>query len=161
MLKNGKLVNAIIYYANGQILNETRLDDGKVISYKFYEDGSNSPSKNSTKMFYEISLDENLALKNYKFFDLQTKKRTYEGNCENNKKSGHGKEYDKDGNISYEGAWLNDQKHGEGFSYYKDGSIKPSQARRLWPLVKGMGIIRTYCSDIGRYDEDGWIPTCQ
>lgn len=154
MLKNGKLVNAIIYYANGQILNETRLDDGKVISYKFYEDGSNSPSKNSTKMFYEISLDENLALKNYKFFDLQTKKRTYEGNCENNKKSGHGKEYDKDGNISYEGAWLNDQKHGEGFSYYKDGSIKTCGK---YSRDKKHGFFKSYYENGNNKSEQNWV----
>ena len=129
-LKNGKLHYIAIFYSNGQIQNETYLDGGKIISYKFFKENNDnrgfiSGSQTTINFSYEINLDENNILKNYKLYDLQGK-LTYEGECENKKKSGYGKLYKSNGIVSYQGNWLSDRMHGEGISYHENGKMKHS-----------------------------------
>lgn len=63
-------------------------------------------------------------------------KATYEGQFENNQKSGFGKLITREGNT-YEGQFKNDKKNGKGIFIYADGSIL--KANWVNDLIEGDG----------------------
>ena len=152
MLKNDKLSKITIYYDNGQIQNETCLDDGKIISYKFYQE-MNTRYYVDSKLFYEINLDKNNLLKHYKFYNSDTQIITYEGEYVNNKKTGYGKEYYSNGNVSYEGNWVDDSFYGEGINYYENGII---EFNGLYERGKKNGFGTSYFEDGSKKSEENW-----
>ena len=48
----------------------------------------------------------------------------FEGNYLKGKKTGKGKEYDKDGILMYDGEFLNEKRYGEGKEYNIYGNIE-------------------------------------
>ena len=134
-LKDGKLIDIKIYHSSGEILNETRLVNGKIVSYKIYEEIENGMSYAGTietgqslemisKLEHEVLLGSDKTLSHCKFYDLNTGKITYEGGFIDGKKTGYGKKFYGDGNILYDGYFLNDLMDGEGSLYHENGNIK-------------------------------------
>lgn len=130
-LKDGKLSHIKIYNPDGYVINETDLIDAKISSYKVYKSCTDDNQKDYCRdriaiprLSYEITLGYSEILSNYKLYDLETQKLTYEGECFNAEKSGVGAEYDTDGVMRYKGAYLKDQRHGFGTSYHSDGTPK-------------------------------------
>lgn len=87
-------------------------------SYKIHKetvcDDRNQGKNDKPKLDYEINLDNNKILNNYKFYDSETSKLIYEGRYLNNKKSGYGIEYHKNGNELYKGDFMENKKSGNG-----------------------------------------------
>ena len=89
---DGIITKIQIFYDNGELLSETQLENGKVVSYKKFREknessenqtDSSDENKNVPKLEYEICLNRNFLLKNYKIYDKHTDELRYEGKIEN------------------------------------------------------------------------------
>lgn len=130
-VKDGKLMILTIYHPSGHILNETRLLNGKMISYKIFEEVERDSLQTdgdtpeiTSKLEHEIQLGEDNILNYCRFYDLTSSKLSYEGGFVDGKKSGCGKKFYDSGNVLYDGNWLNDNMSGEGTLYHENGNIK-------------------------------------
>lgn len=92
-----------------------------------------------SKLSYELNLDKDENLNNYKCYDLDSGKLTYEGGYLNRKKSGYGTDFYPNGNIQYQGNWLNDKMNDQGILYYENTRIK-YQGRFLRGKRDGFGV---------------------
>lgn len=132
IIKDDKLVNIKFYYPNGELLNETCLANGRIISYKIYKEtyvnntGFSMSNKIVSRLKYELNLDKYDNLNFYQTYEQNTGKKMYEGGCLNGKKSGFGTEFYTSGNIKYHGFWLDDHMHDHGTLYYDNANTKYS-----------------------------------
>lgn len=133
-LKDGKLMNIKIFQPTGQMLNETRLIDGKIVSYKHYHEASEDApnpfidniesTQQASKLEYEVLLGQDRSLNHCKFYDKTTNNVIYDGGFIDSKKSGYGKKFYSSGKLLYDGTWLNDLMDGEGIVYFENGNVK-------------------------------------
>lgn len=128
----GELIACKIYYPSGRILNEVQLKDGKIESYRIYQDFEKKLESNVnvgyewyTKPLLDYTLIPNLEGRIEKClkYDLLTHTVIYEGNFFNRSRYGIGTEYSKEGKIVYHGQWMNDLYNGKGTFYHPNGKV--------------------------------------